>query len=262
MPSGKQSKRRRQAESSQTQGRRQASPRVLIAAAAVVALVVIGIVLGVLLIGGGSDESASTTTAATKLPDAADVQQMFAGIPQHDTVLGDVSAPVTMVEYVDLQCPYCKEFETLAMPSIISGYVRKGKVRVEARPIAFIGTDSQRGRAAVLAAGLQNKFFNFMQLIYNNQGAENTSWLDDDLITSAAASIPGVDVGQLLTERNSKTVEDRSSAIDQQGVKDVVKVTPTILIGPTGKKLKAVTLTSSTDSATVGAAIDAALKQS
>ena len=38
---------------------------------------------------------------------------MFAGIPQHDTVLGDVSAPVTMVEYVDLQCPDCQQFETL-----------------------------------------------------------------------------------------------------------------------------------------------------
>ena len=61
-----------------------------------------------------------------------------------------------------------------------------------------------------------------MQLIYNNQGAENTSWLDDDLITSAAASIPGVNVDQLLTERNSKRSRtDRD--IDQQGVADVVK---------------------------------------
>jgi protein-disulfide isomerase len=262
MPSGKQSKRRRragEAPAPPTRAARRASPRVLIAAAALVALVVIGIVLGVVLTRGSSDESASSTTAQ-KLPDAADVQQMFAGIPQHDTVLGDVSAPATMVEYVDLQCPYCQQFETLAMPSIISGYVRKGKLKVEVRPIAFIGVDSQRGRAALLAAGMQNKLFNFMQLIYNNQGAENTSWLDDDLITSAAASIPGVDVDQLLTERNSKSVSDRSSAIDQQGIKDVVKVTPTILIGPTGKKLKAIKLTSASDSATVGAAIDAALK--
>ncbi len=69
---------------------------------------------------------------------------------------------------------------------------------MEVRPIAFIGQDSQRGRAALLAAGMQNKLFNFMQLMYNNQGPENTSWLNDDLITSAAASIPGVDVDQLL----------------------------------------------------------------
>jgi protein-disulfide isomerase len=233
---------------------------VLIAAAALAALVVVGIVLGVVLTGG-SDESSSSTATVTKLPDAADVQQMFAGIPQHDNVLGDVSAPVTMIEYIDLQCPYCQQFETLGMPAIISGYVRKGKVRVEARPIAFIGVDSQRGRAAVLAAGLQNKFFNFMQLIYNNQGAENTNWLDDDLIRKAAASIPGIDVDQLMRERSSNTVSSRSSLIDQQGVKDVVKVTPTILVGPTGKKPKQVRLASPSDTATIGAAIDAAMKE-
>src|SRR6266498_5711138 len=103
MPSGKQSKRRRQvaqAPAPPSRTRRQASPRVLIAAGAVVALIVIGIVLGVVLIGGGSDEGSSSATAP-KLPDASDVQQMFAGIPQHDNVLGDVSARVTMIEYVD-----------------------------------------------------------------------------------------------------------------------------------------------------------------
>ncbi len=261
MPSGKQSKRRRQvaqAPAPPSRTRRQASPRVLIAAGAVVALIVIGIVLGVVLIGGGSDDGSSSATAP-KLPDARDVQQMFAGIPQHDNVLGDVSAAVTMIEYVDLQCPYCQQFETLAMPSVISSYVRKGKVKVEVRPIAFIGVDSQRGRAALLAAGMQNKLFNFMQLIYDNQGAENTSWLNDDLIKSAGASIPGLDVDRLLSDRNSKAVEDRSGSIDAQGVRDGVKSTPTILVGKTGTKPKLVTLTSASDSATVGTAIDAAM---
>ena len=69
-----------------------------------------------------------------------------------------------------------------------------GKVKIEARPIAFIGPDSERGRAAALAAAAQNRMFNFMEILYFNQGPENTGWLDDAMVKAAAASIPGLDV--------------------------------------------------------------------
>jgi protein-disulfide isomerase len=262
MPSGKQSKRRRRAAATPpppTARRRQASPSVLIGVAAAVAVIVVAIILGVIFIGGGSGGSSSSTNAP-KLPDAADVQQLLAGIPQTDNVLGKPTAPVTMVEYVDLQCPFCQQFETQAMPTLISRYVRKGKLKVEARPIAFIGVDSQRGRAATLAAGMQNKLFNFMQLLYDNQGAENTGWLDDDIVKSAAASIPGLDAGRLLSDRDSGTVEDRQNALDAQASADDIKSTPTILVGKSGTKPKRVTLTTPSDETPVDAAIDAALR--
>src|SRR6478752_10478836 len=163
MPSQKASKRRRQAARTapppvRTRGQRRASPRVLIAAGVVALLVVVGIVLGVVLTGN-SDSSSSAT--ASKLPDAADVQQLLAGIPQNGTVLGKPSAPVTVITYVDLQCPFCRQFETEAMPTILTKYVRSGKAKIESRPIAFIGPDSSTGRTAALAAAKQNKMFNF-----------------------------------------------------------------------------------------------------
>jgi protein-disulfide isomerase len=259
MPSGKQSKRRRRAAQAPlppTRTRRQASPRVLIAAAAAVVLIVVGIVLGVLFVGGGGSSSGAT---AAKLPDATDVQQFLAGIPQHGNVLGKPSAPVTMIEYVDLQCPFCQQFETSAMPTLIARYVRKGKLKVEARVVAFLGLDSARGRSAALAAGRQNKQFNFIQLLYDNQGAENTGWLDDDMVKSAAASIPGLDAGRLLSERNSSAIDDEAKALDVQQAQDKVKATPTIFVGKSGAKPKLVRLSSPTDEASVAAAIDAAL---
>src|SRR3954469_20431804 len=247
MPSQKASKRRRQVAKTappqpvRTQGQRRASARVLIAAAVVALLVVAAIVLGVVLTGG-SDSSSSGNAA--KLPDSADVQQLLAGIPQNGNVLGKPSAPVTVIQYVDLQCPFCRQFETEAMPTILTDYVRKGKAKVESRIIAFIGPDSQTGREAALAAGKQNKLFNFAQLMYDNQGTENTGWLNDQVIKSAAASIPGLDANKLQTDKGSGSVKSQMATFDSQAKDAHVNSTPTIYVVHEGGKPQLVTLTS------------------
>ena len=159
----------------------------------------------------------------------------------------------------DLQCPFCQQFETSAMPTIVRRYVRTGKLKVVARPIAFIGPDSKRGRDAALAAGLQGKLFDFAQLLYVNQGEENTGWLDDAMVKSAATSIPGLNVTRLLDDRSSSAVSDDEHAFDAGATADAVHATPTILVGRTGSKPKVVNLASPTDAQSVERAIDAAL---
>jgi protein-disulfide isomerase len=241
MTSGKVSKRRRR----ETRvppppgARRQASPKVLIGAALAVALIVLAIVLGFVFTGGSSSSNTPARGSLTGgLPGAAEAQRLFRGIPQHGNVLGSPKAPVTVVEYVDLQCPFCQEFETKAMPTLLSRYVRQGKVKIEARPIAFIGPDSERGRAGALAAGEQNRLFNYMQLLYLNQGTENTGWLDDAMATAAAASIPGLDVHAWSSARGSSAVTNQETQFDNEGNADNVTETPTVLVGKTGGKLQ------------------------
>jgi protein-disulfide isomerase len=90
--------------------------------------------------------------------------------PQHANVLGSPTAPVTLVEYADLQCPYCRDFELQTTPPLVRRYVRTGELKIVFRPLAFIGADSVRGRNAVIAAGLQGKLFDTVQLLYANQG--------------------------------------------------------------------------------------------
>ena len=261
MASGKQTKRKRRAASvpvppTPKPRQRQASPRVLMAVGAVVVLVVVVAIVAVVLTGNSS--SSSSNTPAAKLPEATDVQQLLHGIPQRGNVLGSPNAPATMVEYIDLQCPFCREFETQVMPTIIPRFVRTGKVKVEMRPLAFIGSDSVRGRAAVIAAGRQNRMFNFAQLLYANQGSENTCWLSDDMVKSAATSIPGLDVAQLETDRNSAGVSDAAKEFDNQADSANVSSTPTILVGRRGETPKLVSLSSPTDEQTLAKAIEAA----
>jgi protein-disulfide isomerase len=263
--SGKQSKRRRRETALQRatpQRQRQASPKVVLLAALVVVLAGVGIGLGVALSGGSSAPSTSVRVKGSltnALPGAANVRKLFRGIAQRDNVLGVRGAPVTLVEYADLQCPYCRDFELQAMPGLVTDYVRSGKVRFELRPLAFIGPDSARGRAALIAAGEQNNLFDLMELLYISQGAENSGWLSDRLVQNAAASIPGLDVARLLESGATAAVESRAAAFDAEAQTASVASTPTIFVGKTGGKLRLVKLASPTDGDAVATAIESAL---
>jgi len=259
MTSGKQARKQRQAQRPPVSSKagRNASPKVLLAAAVGIAGIAAAIALAVAFTGGSS--SPSLTTVST-LPDAGSVIQLFKGIPQQGNVLGKASAPVTMVEYIDLQCPVCRAFETETMPPIIDRYVRTGKVKVEARTIAFIGADSDRGRRAAIAASRQNRLFDFEQLLYANQGAENTGWLDDSMVTAAAKSIPGLDVQTLLNTRNSASVVDTAKRYDAEAKADGVGGTPALYIGKSGGKLAAFSPDNAPDAATLSAELDQALR--
>jgi protein-disulfide isomerase len=266
MTSGRQAKRQRRVQAPRpvrSKGApRKASPKVLVGAA--VALAVIGgVVAAVFALTGGSSSSTTVPSRGSlvnALPGAADVQRLFKGIPQHGNVLGSPNAPVTMVEYIDLQCPVCRAFETEVMPTIIARYVRAGKVKVDARPIAFIGADSERGRRGALAAARQNRLFNFAQLLYDNQGAENTGWLGDSMVEAAAASIPRLDVPALLGARNSAAVLAQERRYDAEANADGVSGTPAIYVGKTGAAHQAVSPGAAPGIATLEAALDRKLR--
>ena len=115
-------------------------------------------------------------------------------------------------------------------------------------------------RVAAIAAGRQDRMFNFAELLYVNQGVENSGWLSDRLVTSAAASIPGLDVPRLLAGRNTTATNNRAASFDRQASADGVNSTPTLLVGKSGGILRRVTLTSPGDAQSVAAALNKALR--
>ena len=247
--SGKQSKRRRRAAAAgeAASRRRHASPKVLLAAAAAVALAAVGIGVAASFVGGSA--------VPRPVSGAVAARELLQGLPQHGNVLGSPTAPVTVVEYADLQCPYCRDFDRTFVPGLVARYVRSAKLKVVFRPLAFIGPDSVRGRQAVIAAGLQGKLFDVVQLLYANQGTENTGWLDDGLVRAVGSSIPSLDMSRFLSERGSAAVARSADAFDAQARADAVSSTPTLLVGPTGGPLRRV------DPAQLASAIDAAVRR-
>jgi protein-disulfide isomerase len=272
MPSGKKSKQMRRAavaapprvQSKGAPRRRQADPKVLGIGAGVLAVIVVGVVLAIVLTRGSNSSSSlgdlpRVGSCTTGLPGCSDVVSMFKGIPQKGTTLGWPFAPVTMVEYIDLQCPFCQEFETQVFPDILKKYIRAKKLKVELRPLDFIGPDSSRGRNALIAAAKQNKAYQFAEILYFNQKTENTGWLNDAMVGQAAASIPGLQVAQLLSDRNAGSTSSAAKGFDAQQSADQVTGTPTLFVGKSGTKGKQVPLANSTDEASLVTAIQNAL---
>src|SRR5262249_21736221 len=131
-----------------------------------------------------SQVGASEATRAAPPPQPS----LFAGIPQHGAALGNPRAAVTLVEYADLQCPYCAQWRRGGLPRIVSEYVRGGRVRLVFRGLAFLGADSELALRKVVAAGAENKQWNLLDERYRRQGYENSGWVSDELAPAAAAA--------------------------------------------------------------------------
>jgi len=202
---------------------------------------------------------ATTEAAPAGAPGAAETTALFRGIPQRLNQLGNPNAPVTLIEFADLQCPFCGQYAIDALPAIVKEYVRPGKVKLVFGGIAFLGPDSQTALRTVYAAGLQNRLWNFVDLLYRNQGAENSGWVTDELLRTVGRSIPGLDVDAMMVARTGQAVNGAITAIQQQADSAHVSSTPSFFLGPTGGRLQGLRVSSLTADA-FRPAIDALVK--
>ena len=165
---------------------------------------------------------------------------MLSGIPQQGVALGDPKAKVTLVEFGDLQCTACAFFSENALPSLILTYVRRNKLRIEFQGFAFLNKspsgDSARLVRMALAAGQQNKLWNFVELVYANQGAEESGYATDAYLKSVAAAA-GVDVNKAFaiasqTSSFAGTIKANGARFDALKFKG----TPSFVLLRTGSK--------------------------
>jgi protein-disulfide isomerase len=185
-----------------------------------------------------SSASSTTTAPGGTANGTAATKELFRGIPQRLNVLGNPQAPVTMVEFADLQCPFCREFALGGLPAIVREYVRPGKVKLVFAGLAFIGPDSEAALRATYAAGLQSRLWEFLDLLYRNQGAENSGWVTDGLLREVGSSIAGLDVDAMLAARQTAEVDNAILATNQQANSAHVNSTPTFFAGRTGGTLQ------------------------
>ena len=81
-------------------------------------------------------------------------------LPAGELALGRATAPLTMIEFTDYQCPYCRQFEAAVWPKLKSEYIDTGKLRYIARdlPLAIHAAAAPAAEAAH-CAGDQGRFW-------------------------------------------------------------------------------------------------------
>lgn len=210
----------------------------------VIAAAVVVVVVAIIASGGGDKKAKAG--AGEVVAGQKDIAAMLGGIPQDGLTLGNPKAKTTLVEFADPQCPVCKDFSDNYFPRVVEDQVRTGKVKVDLRLLTFIdnnagGTDSQEAALTALAAAKQDKLWNFIEVLYRNQGAEGSGWVTDQLMQKVAQAI-GADWNRLKADRAAAA--DEIAAAKSAGTKYGINGTPTFLSGASANdltKVKAIT---------------------
>lgn len=95
--------------------------------------------------------------------------------------LGNVDAPITIIEFSDYQCPFCKKHFTNTLSALKTSYIDTGKVRYVFRdfPLDSIHPNARKAAEAAHCAGDQGKFWDMHDTIFQNQGALKSDKLRD-----------------------------------------------------------------------------------
>lgn len=165
-------------------------------------------------------------------------QEDLAGIPQNGTTLGREDAPVTISLYEDFQCPACGQFSRDTLPEVVDRLVKPGDAKIDAQTLAFLGEDSVPAARAALAAGEQDRYWQYSHLLFENQGAENSGYVADEFLTDLAEQTEGLDVGRWDQTRDDASIEEKLQAATDAAGNSGVNSTPTLVIsGPGGEQV-------------------------
>lgn len=202
-----------------------------VAFAAVVVLLIVIVVTASSGGDGGGD---------TNLENVSEVNNSLEGIPQSGLVLGDPNAPVELVEFGDLQCPFCKAASEDALPQVIEGAVEQGQARLVFRNFAIIGAESIPAGAAAVAAGMQGRGWNFLEIFYRNQGKENAGYIDDAFLTAVAEAAGVEDIQKWNKDRNGSKAKGEVEAATAEAQRLGFNGTPSYAVkGPSTNGLEA-----------------------
>lgn len=203
------------------------------------------VLIGQLTMSGGTNGGAETTTdSSSDSPPASSPEVAAEPEPLPDTPLarrdpddpmaiGAVDAPLVMVEWTDIRCPFCAAFHRETLPVIVQEYVDAGLVRLEVQDVSFFGEQSQAGAIAARAAGRQGLFFEYTQLIYAEAPQSGHPDLTREVLIDYARRIGVADMDQFAADLDDPALRADVTASTATAQRLGVTSVPFFVVGDT-----------------------------
>ncbi len=188
-------------------------------------VIVVGVFGGIIWLGKG-DDTATFTGDATKIITAA---------PIADHVLGTEAQKLVLIEYGDFQCPACaKMYPTVH--DLTTQFPDKLTFIFRNKPLTQLHPNALAAATAAEAAGLQGKYFDMYDMLYQTQPSWQTASISDrtTLFQNYAQQL-GLDVEKFKTDLGSKDISHKIDRDNATSKTFNVEGTPTFILN--GQKI-------------------------
>lgn len=137
------------------------------------------------------------TNAYAQKPNEQNKNLSLRGLIQNGSPYqGNVSAPITIIDFSDFQCYLCNRFVKNTEPLINRTYIQTGKVALVFAHLPNRGLDSMNAALAAQCTNDQKQFWPFHNLLYSNQKPIDSGWISKENLRNFALQIPGLDIKQ------------------------------------------------------------------
>ena len=179
--------------------------------------IIIGIIVGGFVVGYGTNSNNSETLTSEKL------------IKNGSPIMGNIDAPITILEWGDYQCTYCYKFHQNTLNIINEEFIKTGKVKIIFKDFPLNGPDSKLAAEASYCAHDQQKYWEYHDELYKNWGGERTGWITREALTKFAQST------ELNIEEFNKCLDvhkyqNKVDSIHNFGKEIGIDATPTFLV--------------------------------
>ena len=144
-------------------------------------------------------------------------------------ILGDPNATITLIEFGDYQCHFCKVYYQNTEHMIYEKYVMTGKVNVIFKDYTIIGPDSTIAALGAHCAGEQGKFWEYHNTLYDNWDGENNGWAGQKNIFRFAEKVE-LNMDKFIECNNDKRYEQKISKSSNDAITLGVTGTPAFYV--------------------------------
>jgi protein-disulfide isomerase len=144
-------------------------------------------------------------------------------------MIGNPSAPITILEWGDYQCTYCYRFHESSLNTILEEYVETGKVNLVFKDFPLNGPDSVLAAEASYCAEDQGKYWEYHDELYTNWGGERTGWINAATLNKFASEV-GLDFDEFSSCMNEHKYLSRVLDLEKFGLDIGIDATPSFFV--------------------------------